>query len=240
MRPTELVVFSGGLDSTVCLALAARGRRRSAGAGPHLEGVLAVSFDYGQRQIIELERARTIAAYLGVEHLVVALDRSAFAGSALTDPAVAIPLAPATEEPLDPDHIPATYVPGRNLIFLSLAAGIAEVRGCDRVTIGVNAVDYSGYPDCRPAFIEAFSAVANLALKRAVNGNPIEIHAPLLEMSKSAIVKLGIEYGAPLQWSWSCYAGGEQPCDACDSCALRARGFAEAGIDDPARRIADL
>lgn len=238
MQPTELVVLSGGLDSTVCLTLAARGRRRAGGDSGYLEGLLAVSFDYGQRQVVELERARTIAAHLGVEHLVVILDRSAFVGSALTDPAVAVPPAHASAAPHGPSGIPATYVPGRNLIFLSLATGIAEARGCDRVTIGVNAIDYSGYPDCRPAFIEAFSVAANLALKRSVNGSPIDIHAPLLEMSKSAIVRLGLECGAPLQWSWSCYAGGERPCGACDACVLRARGFAEAGIADPARWIA--
>jgi 7-cyano-7-deazaguanine synthase len=215
----SLVLLSGGLDSTVCCAVAARAGGLA----------LALAFDYGQRHRVELQRAAAVASHYGVEHLVVDLDAARWGGSALTDPAIPVP------EPDGGDAgIPLTYVPARNLIFLSVAMGVAEARDLDAVYVGVNALDYSGYPDCRPEFIEAFSAAARLALKRGVEGRAVEIRTPLVDLTKAAIVRLGVELGAPLGLSWSCYRGGERPCQACDACHLRAKGFAEAGLDDPA------
>lgn len=217
----SIVVLSGGLDSTVCMAVA----RRDGG-----DPLLALTFDYGQRHRIELERAAAVAGWFEAEHLVVPIDLTGWGGSALTDSAIEVPAAGAG----DPSQIPVTYVPARNLIFLSLAAGIAEAREADAVYLGVNALDYSGYPDCRPEFVDAFRATAALALKRGVEGNPVDIRTPLVDATKADIVRLGTELGAPLHLTWSCYRGGPEPCGDCDSCALRAKGFAEAGIADPA------
>ncbi len=217
--PGHLVVLSGGLDSTVCMALATV----ESGMPP-----LALTFDYGQRHRNELDHAAGVAGHFRAEHLVVSLDTSAWGGSALTDPSKAIPRG-GTEE-----GIPATYVPARNSIFLSVALGVAEARGLDAVWIGVNAIDYSGYPDCRPEFIDAFRQVAATGQKRGVEGNPIEIRTPLIELTKADIVRLGIDHGAPLHLTWSCYQGDDRPCGGCDACLLRAGGFAGAGIDDPA------
>jgi 7-cyano-7-deazaguanine synthase len=215
----QLVVLSGGLDSTVCMALA---------AGESGEPPLALTFDYGQRHRTELDRAAGVAGHYRSEHLVVHLDTSAWGGSALTDPAIGVPAAGSTE------GIPDTYVPARNSIFLAVALGVAEARDLDDVWIGVNAVDYSGYPDCRPEFIDAFRGVAATGQRRGVEGDPISIRTPLIGCSKEEIVRLGADRGAPLQLTWSCYRGGERPCGTCDACVLRARGFAAAGIDDPA------
>ena len=217
----HLVVLSGGLDSTVCTALAAAEADRPP---------LALTFDYGQRHRTELDRAAAVADAYGAEHLVVRLDTTAWGGSALTDAAIAVPDADAGSE----DGIPATYVPARNSIFLAVALGVAEARGLDAVWIGVNAVDYSGYPDCRPAFIDAFRTVAATGQRRGVEGDPIDIRTPLISLSKSDIVRLGVTSGAPLHLTWSCYRGGDAPCGTCDACVLRARGFAEAGAADPA------
>jgi 7-cyano-7-deazaguanine synthase len=222
----ELVVLSGGLDSTVCLALAADTSHPS-------DRLVALTFDYGQRHRIELDRAATIADHYGAEHLVVRLDASAWGGSALTDDAIAVPDA-ATSGEGDGDGIPVTYVPARNLIFLSVAVGVAEARELDGVAIGVNALDYSGYPDCRPEFVSSFASTAALALKRGVEGKPVEIRTPLIDLSKAEIVRLGLSVDAPLDLTWSCYRGAERPCGTCDACALRAKGFAEAGVADPA------
>jgi 7-cyano-7-deazaguanine synthase len=189
---------------------------------------MGLTFDYGQRHRNELDHAAGVAGYFRSEHLVVELNTSAWGGSALTDPSMTIPKG-GTE-----GGIPATYVPARNSIFLSVALGVAEARGLDAVWIGVNAIDYSGYPDCRPEFIEAFRGVAATGQKRGVEGNPIEIRTPLIELTKADIVRLGIERHAPLQLTWSCYEGGDRPCGVCDACLLRARGFSEAGVDDPA------
>ena len=213
---SSLVVFSGGLDSTVCAAMAAA-------EGP----TTTVTFDYGQRHAVEIAAAARVAGRLGAEHLVVPIDLSQWGGSALTDPAIDVP-APGGE------GIPVTYVPARNLVFLSIAMGMAEARDLDAVWLGVNALDYSGYPDCRPEFVESFRATAALALKRGVEGRPVDVRAPLMEMSKADIVRLGLSVGAPLELTWSCYRGGEAPCGVCDSCGLRAKGFAEAGVADPA------
>jgi 7-cyano-7-deazaguanine synthase len=212
----NLVVLSGGLDSTVCMGVASQ-----------QGSVLALSFDYGQRHRIELDRAAAVAAFYGAEQLVVKLDASQWGGSALTDDRIAIPDEGG-------EGIPVTYVPARNLIFLAVAMGVCEARDTDAAYIGVNALDYSGYPDCRPEFIESFAATAALALRRGVEGRPVEIRTPLLDLSKAQIVQLGVELAAPLHLTWSCYRGGPVPCGACDSCHLRAKGFAEAGIADPA------
>jgi 7-cyano-7-deazaguanine synthase len=218
--PGELVLLSGGLDSTVCMALADRERE---------DGVLlALSFDYGQRHRHEIDHAAGVAGHYRAEHLIVQLDTSAWGGSALTDDSIDIPTG-GTE-----DGIPATYVPARNSIFLAVALGVAEARQLDSVWIGVNAIDYSGYPDCRPEFIEAFRAVAATGQKRGVEGHPIQIAAPLIKLTKAEIVRSGKELDAPLHLTWSCYRGGDRPCGTCDACLLRARGFAEAGVDDPA------
>ena len=213
-----LVALSGGLDSTVCLATAAAGRDQP---------VLAVSFDYGQRHAVELTRAATIARHYGAEHLVVPLDLRRWGGSALTDVSIDVPAAGG-------DGIPITYVPARNLIFLSIAAGIAEVRDLDEIYLGVNALDYSGYPDCRPEFVASFEQTAALALKRGVEGRPVKVRTPLIELSKAAIIRRGLDLDAPLALTWSCYRGSDRPCGSCDSCAIRAKGFAEAGVADPA------
>ena len=223
-----LVLLSGGLDSTVCLAIAVRDAL----------AVTTVTVDYGQRHRVELESAARVAAALDAEQLVVDLDLSAWGGSALTDDAIAVPdhtagpsgAAPAAEAPA----IPTTYVPARNLIFCALACGIAESRGCDSIYLGVNALDYSGYPDCRPEFVAAFQQAAALGLKRGVEGHPLEFRTPLIRLTKAEIVSLGVELGAPLELTWSCYRGGAQPCGSCDSCVLRAKGFSEAGVADPA------
>ena len=214
-----IVVLSGGLDSTVCAALAAR----------EADAFLALSFDYGQTHRVELAAAAAVATHYGAEHLVVELDLRQWGGSALTDAAVDIP-PPATSS----GDIPATYVPARNLIFLSVAAGVAEARGADTIYLGVNAIDYSGYPDCRPEFIESFEHTAALALKRGVEGNALAVVTPLIALTKGEIVRLGVTVDAPLHLSWSCYRGGDRPCGRCDSCDLRAKGFAAAGLADPA------
>ena len=223
----QLVILSGGLDSTVCMALAAQRADRPP---------LALTFDYGQRHRTEIDRAAGIAGHYRSEHLVVHLDTSAWGGSALTDPTCEVPRAAGgADDQSDPSSsIPSTYVPARNSIFLSVALGVAEARDLDSVWIGVNAIDYSGYPDCRPEFIDAFRQVAATGQKRGVDGRPIEIVTPLIESTKAGIVRTGLELGAPLDLTWSCYRGGEQPCRECDACVLRARGFAEVGVPDPA------
>jgi 7-cyano-7-deazaguanine synthase len=162
------------------------------------------------------------------DHLVVELDTTAWGGSALTDAAIDVPAGGTSE------GIPTTYVPARNSIFLAVALGVAEARRLDGVWMGVNAIDYSGYPDCRPEFIEAFRQVAATGQKRGVEGNPVGIRTPLISATKAEIVRMGIESGAPLALTWSCYRGGDTPCGTCDACLLRAQGFAGAGVTDPA------
>jgi 7-cyano-7-deazaguanine synthase len=216
----NIVVLSGGLDSTVCMSLAAE------------EGtLLALTFDYGQRHQIELQRAEAVARHYRCEHLVVRLDASRWGGSALTDAGIEVPDYHSRSAA---DQIPVTYVPGRNLIFLAVAMGVAEARDADAVYLGVNALDYSGYPDCRPEFVASFQRTAALALKRGIEGRPVEVRTPLIDLTKAEIVKLGLAHRAPLGLSWSCYRPGPEPCGRCDACALRAKGFAEAGVADPA------
>ena len=221
MTRGAVVILSGGLDSTVCLAEATT----------TYDIVIALSIDYGQRHRVELERARLIASHYDVEHVEQRLDLSSWGGSALTDASIEVPNA---VDAADGPPIPITYVPGRNLIFLSLAVALAEARDCEAVFIGVNALDYSGYPDCRPEFIESFRATASLALRVGVEGAAVAIATPLIDLSKAEIVQRGIELGAPLDLTWSCYRGNEDPCGDCDSCVLRAKGFSEAGVADPA------
>jgi 7-cyano-7-deazaguanine synthase len=192
------------------------------------EEVIALSFDYGQRHRRELQQARAVAGLYRADHLVVAFDARAWGGSALTD-SIELPRKRAIDE-----SIPVTYVPARNTIFLSIALAVAEARNADDVYIGVNALDYSGYPDCRPEYIDAFQHLANLAQKRAVEGKPVRIKTPLIHLGKAEIIKRAIELEAPLELSWSCYTGEDRPCGECDSCVLRARGFAELGVADPA------
>jgi len=217
-----VVLLSGGLDSATTAAVA-----RADGYE-----LYAITFDYGQRHARELASARAVAASLGAAgHLIVKLDLRHIGSSALTD---------EIEVPLDrPAHemtaaIPVTYVPARNTIFLSFALGYAESLAAFDIFIGVSAVDYSGYPDCRPEFIEAFERLANLATKAAVEGKgKFKIHAPLIGLSKAETIKLGLELGVDYSLTWSCYLGGERPCGRCDSCRLRLAGFAAAGAADP-------
>lgn len=214
-----VVLLSGGLDSATALAIA-----RDQGFTCH-----ALSFDYGQRHDAELAAARRVAEHLGVvEHRVMRLDLGSIGGSALTDPAIAVPEAPT-------EGIPVTYVPARNTVFLSLALGWAEVLGARDIFLGVNAVDYSGYPDCRPAFIEAFERLANLATRAGVEGDYFHIHAPLIEMTKAEIIRTGTRLGVDYGLTVSCYQADEngRACGRCDACRLRAQGFAAAGVPDP-------
>jgi 7-cyano-7-deazaguanine synthase len=216
-------LLSGGLDSSTCLALARRD-----GYACH-----ALSFDYGQRHKFELDAAARIAAHFGVErHMVAKIGLDAFGGSALTDD-IAVPKARTAEEM---GHgIPITYVPARNTIFLSFALAWAEVLGSADVFIGVNALDYSGYPDCRPEFIRAFETMANLATKAGVEGLArLSIHTPLLQLSKAKIVELARELRVPFGLTFSCYDPDAEgrPCGQCDACLLRRKGFEEAGVED--------
>ena len=220
--PAAVVLLSGGLDSTTTAAMAARDGFR----------VHALSVDYGQRHAGELDAARRVAAGLRVaEHVVVQVDLRAIGGSALTgDIAV-----PKNEDP-GTDRIPVTYVPARNTMLLSLALGWAEVIGAYDIFIGVNALDYSGYPDCRPEFIRAFEKLANVATKAGVTGGTFTVHAPLIDMTKAEIIRRGSELGVDYAATTSCYdpAPDGRACGECDACQLRLRGFAEAGIADPA------
>jgi 7-cyano-7-deazaguanine synthase len=219
---TAVVLLSGGLDSYTAAAVAKRD-------GFSLS---ALSFNYGQRHAHELTAARNVAKALGVQrHLELQLDLTRIGGSALTSEAIEVP----KDRPIDPLEIPSTYVPARNTIFLSVAMGWAEVLGSSDLFIGVNALDYSGYPDCRPEFIRAFEAMARLATRAGVQGHPLTIHTPLLTLSKVEIIRLGISLGLDYGLTHSCYdprAGG-LPCGRCDSCRLRAAGFAQAGVLDP-------
>ncbi len=217
------MLLSGGLDSSTCLAVA-----RAEGFQVH-----ALSVDYGQRHKGELARARRIARALGAaDHRVVKVDLSAFGGSALTDPDLAVPKR-RSEKRMGAD-IPITYVPARNTVMLALALAHAETIGAEDVYVGVNAVDYSGYPDCRPAFLRAFERLARVATKAGVEGRPLRIRAPLLRLSKAGIVRLGTRLGVPYRMTLSCYDPvGGRACGACDACQLRRKGFAEAGVPDP-------
>lgn len=217
-----VILLSGGLDSTTCLALA-----KSQGYA-----CATLSFDYGQRHRAELEAAARISAQFGaLKHEVVKLSLDNLGGSALTDESIAVP------DYVGDDAIPVTYVPARNTVFLSIALGFAEVLEARSIFAGMSAVDYSGYPDCRPEYIAAFQQMANLATKAGVEGNPIEIKTPLINLSKAQTIKLGDSLGVDYSQTVSCYQLSElgQACGRCDSCELRKRGFLEAGVADPTR-----
>ncbi|WP_324645510.1 7-cyano-7-deazaguanine synthase QueC [Acinetobacter sp. MD2] len=221
MRPRAIVLLSGGLDSTTCLAWAQANYE-----------CIALSFMYGQRSTTELDAARALTQRAGVEHRVINIDLANLGGSALTDHNIAVP------EQLQ-EGIPVTYVPARNTIFLSYALAAAEVFSAEAIVIGVNAVDYSGYPDCRPAFIDAFANLASLATKAGVEGKPLKIETPLLHLSKGNIIRLGLEHGVDYSQTVSCYQADDQgrACGKCDSCRLRKEGFAQADVADPTRYI---
>ncbi|MCZ6560291.1 MAG: 7-cyano-7-deazaguanine synthase QueC [Gammaproteobacteria bacterium] len=216
-----VVLLSGGLDSATTLAIA-----KEQGFDCH-----AVSFDYQQRHRSELAAAGEIAKFFGVsEHRIMKIDSGGHGGSALTDTDIAVPETPQ-------QGIPVTYVPARNTVFLALALGYAEVIGANDIFIGVNAVDYSGYPDCRPEFIAAFEALANVATKAAVQGARVKMHTPLMEMDKSRIIKTGSKLGVDYSMTVSCYQADSKgrACGVCDSCRFRMAGFSAAGIVDPTR-----
>ncbi len=218
MSRIAVVLLSGGLDSMVCAALA-----REAGFA-----VTALTIDYGQRHRVELDAAGAVAARLADRHIVLPLDLRAFGGSALTDD-IKVPKDGLTE------GIPVTYVPARNTIFLSLALGLAEASDAHDIFIGVNALDYSGYPDCRPEFVGEFERLANVATKSGVEGKPFNIHVPLLHMTKADIAREAQRLGLDAAISHSCYdpTPDGRACGRCDACRLRAKGFSEAGIEDP-------
>lgn len=219
--PRAVVLLSGGLDSSTVLAAA-----RAAGRECY-----ALSVHYGQRHAAEITAARRLAAALGArEHRLASVDLGQFGGSALTDAAIAVPETPSSD-------IPVTYVPARNTVLLALALAWAEVLGADEIHLGVNAVDYSGYPDCRPAFIEAFEHLAALATKRGVEGQPLRLVTPLMHLSKAEIVALGSRLGLDYSLTVSCYQATADglACGRCDACRLRAEGFRQAGLADPTR-----
>lgn len=221
MRTRAIVLLSGGLDSTTCLAWAQA-----------KYDCVALSFQYGQRSSTELEAAKNLAERSNVPHHIINIDLGRLGGSALTDHSIDIP------EQLN-EGIPVTYVPARNTIFLSYALAAAEVYEAQAIVIGVNAVDYSGYPDCRPEYIDAFSKLATLATKAGVEGTPLKIETPLLHLSKANIIRLGLEHGVDYSQTVSCYQADSQgqACGKCDSCRLRQDGFSEAGIEDPTRYV---
>ena len=216
-----VIILSGGLDSTTVLAIA-----KAAGHACH-----CLSFDYGQKQIVELEHAAVIARHFGAEHLILRVDLAAIGGSALT---TARPVP--KDRPLDRmgEGIPETYVPGRNIIFLAHTLAWAEVLGADDIFLGINAVDYSGYPDCRPEFLDAFARMARLGTKAGVEGRKLRFHAPLQHLSKREIIEKGLSLGVDYSLTHSCYDPIEGlACGCCDACLLRKRGFQEAGVPDP-------
>lgn len=220
-QKTAIILLSGGLDSITVLALAQQ----------QGYACYALSFDYGQRHNAELEAAKKIAEHYRVlDHKIIKLGLGSIGGSALTDEHIDVPMSPQ-------QGIPVTYVPARNTIFLSFALGWAEVLNCHNVFIGVNAVDFSGYPDCRPEFIKAFQDMANLATKAGVEGKPIHVHAPLIAFSKAEIIQEGLALGVDYAMTVSCYAADRQgrACGQCDACRLRAAGFEAAGVADPTR-----
>jgi 7-cyano-7-deazaguanine synthase len=222
MGKKAVVLLSGGLDSTTALYWA-----KAKGYSP-----VALAVRYGQRHHRELRAARTVAKKAGAPIHEVSFSLPWLAGSSLTNKKMKLPEIALAKIGLG--GVPSTYVPGRNTIFLALAASLADAIGAEAIVIGANALDYSGYPDCRPPFLNAFSKVAKLGTKRGAENKPLKVLAPLLHLDKKGIVRLAKKVGAPLSLTWSCYAGGWRPCGRCDSCQLRAKGFREAGAEDPA------
>ena len=217
-RPLAIALLSGGLDSATAAALALE-------AG---HAVIALSLDYGQRHRRELQAAAAVAAALGIaEHHTLSVNLAAWGGSALTDSAITVPTAG-----VEPGVIPCTYVPGRNTVFIALGLSLAEARGARRLVLGVNAVDYSGYPDCRPDYLAAFQQLAGLSSKAGRQGQATELWAPLVHWSKTEIVQQALRLGVPIEATWSCYSGGDSPCGVCDSCRIRDAALIEAGRSD--------
>ena len=226
-KPKAVILVSGGLDSATVLAMA-----EDAGFACY-----ALSFDYGQRHSAELDAARCVAQAAGVvEHQIITLNLNQFGGSALTDTSIDVPTS--TDGSLA-QGIPVTYVPARNTVFLSIALGWAEVLQCTDIWIGVNAVDYSGYPDCRPEFIRSFEETANLATRIGVEGEHISIHTPLIDLTKAQIIQQGVALGVDYGLTVSCYQADAdgRACGQCDSCHIRAAGFAQAGVADPTKYL---
>jgi 7-cyano-7-deazaguanine synthase len=216
--PTAIALLSGGLDSATAAAMAQE-------AGYH---VIGLSFDYGQRHRRELQAAAAVAKALQLaEHQTISVNLAAWGGSALTDERMAVP-----SEGVQDGVIPTTYVPGRNTVFIAIGLSLAEARAAERLVLGVNAVDYSGYPDCRPDYLEAFQQLADLASKAGREGHGTQLWAPLVSWSKTQIVQEALRLGVPIADTWSCYSGGEQPCGVCDSCRIRDAALREAGRPD--------
>ncbi|GGS28415.1 7-cyano-7-deazaguanine synthase QueC [Deinococcus knuensis] len=218
-----VVLLSGGLDSSTVLGMATRDGY----------ACTALSFRYGQRHTVELERAATVAAHFGADHRVIDINIGSFGGSALTDENIVVP-TDGTEDGV----IPPTYVPGRNTVFIAVGLSLAEAIDAERVFLGINAVDYSGYPDCRPEYLSAYQTLADLATKAGLEGRGAVLTAPLAEMTKADIVREALAVGVPIDVTWSCYQGGEEPCGVCDSCRIRDKALIEAGRPDLATRYA--
>jgi len=217
-QPTAIALLSGGLDSATAAALARENGDR----------VIGLSFDYGQRHRRELDAAAQIAEQLQLaEHHQIAVDLAAWGGSALTDLNQTVP-----SEGVESGVIPSTYVPGRNTVFIAIGLSLAEARGAERLVLGVNAVDYSGYPDCRPDYLQAFQTLADLGSKAGREGHGTRLWAPLVTWSKTTIVQEALRLGVPIETTWSCYSGGKQPCGVCDSCRIRDAALREAGRPD--------
>jgi 7-cyano-7-deazaguanine synthase len=218
MKQKAVVLLSGGLDSATTAAIAIE-------AG---YDVIALSFRYGQRHERELDAAKKIAQALNIQqHYFIDVRLSDWGGSSLTDTAMEIP-----HQGVQADVIPSTYVPGRNTVFIAIALSLAEAKGASAIYLGINAVDYSGYPDCRPEYLKAYQQLANLASKTAIEGNTIQLVAPLVQDTKVDIVKRALDLGVPIAETWSCYQGGEKPCGVCDSCRIRDRALIAAGRED--------
>ena len=217
-KPKAVVLLSGGLDSATTAAIAINAGYEA----------IALSFRYGQRHQRELEAATRIADALGItEHYTIDVNLSQWGGSALTDQSVAVP-----QEGVQPDIIPATYVPGRNTVFIAIALSLAEAKDAEAIYLGINAVDYSGYPDCRPEYLAAYQQLANLSSKVGIEGKAPQLVAPLVKDSKVDIVRRALELGVPIEETWSCYQGQAEPCGLCDSCRIRDRALIEAGKPD--------
>jgi 7-cyano-7-deazaguanine synthase len=219
-----VVLLSGGLDSSVTLAVA------------HKQGyqVYALTFDYGQRHRREIKSAKKVAEHYKIrQHKILQIDLNQIGGSALTDERIDVPRGHRASEIRKSKDIPATYVPARNTILLSFALAYAEVVGADSIFIGANHIDYSGYPDCRPEYFDAYQRMANLATRAAVSGRQMSIEVPIIKLNKKEIVELGLSMSVPFELTWSCYQGGQMACGRCDSCVLRKAGFRDAGIADP-------
>ena len=223
MNPKAVVLLSGGLDSSTAMAIAMADGYK----------VVALSFRYGQRHSLELQASKTIASLLGItEHFVVDVNLAQWGGSALTDQTISVPT-----DGVEVGVIPTTYVPGRNTVFIAIALSLAEAKGAEAIYLGINAVDYSGYPDCRPEYLATYQQLADLSSKVGLEGKAPRLVAPLVMDSKADIVRRALQLGVPIESTWSCYQGGEEPCGLCDSCRIRDRGLIEAGRPDLATTV---